>query len=432
MSSQNSVQSAGGNKSKYQSGMLPGAEGEKSNLPARHRLVKAWMVIFQASTIVGIIALMVLLVKIINDSFGYAIIVYKTDPATLAESATPIEDLTKNDLIAILQVNITSGRYQTLIKERPPEDLSQREVLELVITEVAEPKVGATFTLYESIFQKDEIIQYAIDTFPAGFLEFRNWVSLDFVTSPQSSDPLVAGVRNAILGSLFTIFVAMLFAVPMGVMAAIYLEEYARDNWINRVIRTNINNLAGVPSIIYGILGLAVFVRALEPVTSGTLFGFSDPTIANGRTILSAGLTLGLLILPLVIINAQEAIRAVPRSLREASFGLGGTKWQTVWYHVLPNAISGTLTGTILAMSRAIGETAPLVVIGASTFITFDPSSPFSKFTTLPIQIYQWTARPQDVWRNLAAAAIIVLLILLLAMNAIAIYLRNRYSRRLA
>jgi phosphate transport system permease protein len=134
----------------------------------------------------------------------------------------------------------------------------------------------------------------------------------------------------------------------------------------------------------------------------------------------------------LVINNAQEAIRAVPRSLREASYGLGGTKWQTVWHHVLPNAIPGTLTGTILAMSRAIGETAPLVVIGASTFITFDPSSPFSKFTTLPIQVYQWTARPQDVWRNLAAAAIIVLLVLLLAMNAIAIYLRNRYSGRLA
>jgi phosphate transport system permease protein len=199
---------------------------------------------------------------------------------------------------------------------------------------------------------------------------------------------------------------------------------------LNRIIQTNINNLAGVPSIIYGILGLTIFVRAMEPLTSGSIFGAADPTTANGRTILSAGLTLALLILPLIIINAQEAIRAVPNSLRLASFGLGGTKWQTVWNHVLPNAIPGILTGTILAMSRAIGETAPLVVIGASTFVTFDPEGPFSKFTTLPIQIYQWTSRPQAEFRNIAAAAIIVLLLMLLALNAAAILLRNKYSRR--
>jgi phosphate transport system permease protein len=154
-------------------------------------------------------------------------------------------------------------------------------------------------------------------------------------------------------------------------------------------------------------------------------------TTANGRTILSAGLTLGLLILPLIIINAREAIRAVPNSLRRASYGLGATKWQTVWHHVLPNALSGILTGTILAVSRALGETAPLVVVGASTFITLDPSGPFSKFTTLPIQIYQWTARPQAEFRNIAAAAILVLLVLLITLNAAAVMLRNRTQRRL-
>jgi len=158
--------------------------------------------------------------------------------------------------------------------------------------------------------------------------------------------------------------------------------------------------------------------------------GLADPATANGRTILSAGLTLALLVLPLIIINAQEAIRAVPRSLRQASFGLGATRWQTVWNHVLPNAMPGILTGTILAISRAIGETAPLIVIGASTFITVDPSGPFSKFTTLPIQIYQWTSRPQDEFRNLAAAAILVLLVLLLTLNAAAIIMRNRFSQR--
>jgi phosphate transport system permease protein len=162
------------------------------------------------------------------------------------------------------------------------------------------------------------------------------------------------------------------------------------------------------------------------------MFGAVDAgTTANGRTIISAGLTLGLLILPIIIIASQEAIRAVPSSLRQASFGLGATKWQTIWHHVLPNALPGVMTGTILSMSRAIGETAPLVVVGASTFITVDPSGPFSKFTVLPIQIYQWTSRPQDEFRNIAAAAIIVLLVLLLTMNATAVLLRNRYSKEL-
>jgi phosphate transport system permease protein len=165
-------------------------------------------------------------------------------------------------------------------------------------------------------------------------------------------------------------------------------------------------------------------------LTSGEIFGLVDPTTANGRTVLAAGLTLGLLVLPIIIINAQEAIRAVPQSLRKASYGLGATKWQTVWSHVLPNAMPGILTGTILAVSRAIGETAPLVVVGASTAISFDPSSPFSKFTTLPIQIYQWTSRPQDEFRALAAASILVLLLILLSLNASAILLRNRFSRK--
>jgi phosphate transport system permease protein len=224
--------------------------------------------------------------------------------------------------------------------------------------------------------------------------------------------------------------ITILFSFPIGVGAAIYLEEYAANNRVNRIIQTNINNLAGVPSIIYGMLGLAIFVRALEPFTSGSLFGIGDATTANGRTILSAGLTLGLLILPVIIIAAQEAIRAVPNSLRQAGMALGATQWQTIWAHVLPSALPGILTGTILAVSRAIGETAPLVVVGASTLLFVDPDGPFSKFTTLPIQIYQWTARPQAEFRNIAAAAILVLLVLLISLNASAILLRNRYARR--
>jgi phosphate transport system permease protein len=169
-----------------------------------------------------------------------------------------------------------------------------------------------------------------------------------------------------------------------------------------------------------------------HPSSTASWGCFTDPTTSNGRTILSAGLTLGLLILPVVIINSQEAIRAVPNSLRQASYGLGATMWQTIWHHVLPNALPGILTGTILGISRAIGETAPLVVIGAATFITVDPTGPFAKFTALPIQVYQWTTRPQAEFRNLAAAAIIVLLVLLLSLNASAILLRNHTSRRLS
>ena len=219
-------------------------------------------------------------------------------------------------------------------------------------------------------------------------------------------------------------------AFPIGVAAAIYLEEYATDNILNRLIRVNIYNLAGIPSIIYGILGLAIFVRVLEPLTSGRIFGLASDAAANGRTIISAAATLALLILPIIIINAQEAIRATPQSIRDSSYGLGATKWQTVRHHVLPYSIDRIITGAILALSRAIGETAPLVVIGAATFVTVDPKGIFSKFTTLPIQIYQWTARPQDEYRHLAAAAIVILLIMLFAMNSVAIILRNHYSKK--
>lgn len=309
---------------------------------------------------------------------------------------------------------------------------SQNNVYNLVLDWVVRPNVVQTWSLVDSLFNRREVAAEIAERFPEAQMEFRTWLTADFVTSPQAAEPEIAGVRTALLGSLWTIAITILFSFPIGVGAAVYLEEYARESAVNRFIQTNINNLAGVPSIIYGMLGLAIFVRLLVTITSGSAFGaVEEGTTANGRTILSAGLTLGLLILPIIIINAQEAIRAVPNSLRMASYGLGATKWQTVWSHVLPNALPGILTGTILAMSRAIGETAPLVVIGASTFITADPQGPFSKFTTLPIQIYQWTSRPQAEFRNIAGAAIIVLLALLLSLNATAVVLRNRFSRNL-
>ena len=372
---------------------------------------------------------------------------------------TELAELPKDALVSILSSSISSGVGRRLEREQrfydnylifegpetwaeicaeaePPPGCteparSQENVYRLVVERVVDPDVVQTWSLVDSLFRRGEVLAEIAREYPNAEADFRSWITLSFIISPQSDKPELAGVRTAILGSLWVIAITILFSFPIGVGSAIYLEEYASENRINRIIQTNINNLAGVPSIIYGMLGLAIFVRAMQALTSGVVFGAADPTTANGRTIVSAGLTLGLLILPIIIINAQEAIRAVPNSLRQASYGLGATRWQTIWSHVLPNALPGILTGTILSMSRAIGETAPLVVVGASTFITFDPDGPFSKFTVLPIQIYQWTSRPQHEFRNIAAAAIIVLLVLLLTLNALAVLLRNRYSKRL-
>ena len=372
-----------------------------------------------------------------------------------------LESLPKDELIPIIAANLSLGRGRVLEREQrfyqdklvfeKPEvwnevcaaPASERpsgctgdvrddaNVYEVLESEVLGIDVVRSWTLLDSVFRRAAIEAEALEKYPNADLELYSWISWDFLQTPQSSTPEFAGIRTAIMGSLWVVMITILFSFPVGVGAAIYLEEYAsHENRINRIIQTNINNLAGVPSIIYGMLGLAIFVRAMEFFTSGSMFGVGDAASANGRTILSAGLTLGLLILPIIIIASQEALRAVPSSLRQAGLALGATKWQTTWHHVLPSALPGILTGAILAVSRALGETAPLVVIGASTFIVTDPSSPFSKFTTLPIQIYQWTSRPQDEFRNLAAAAIIILLIMLLLLNASAIYLRNRYSRR--
>ena len=409
-----------------------------NNLPRRHRSGAVWRVLFLVSTVFGIVALAVLLWDVVNDSFGYTALTYKVDPASLASSGQPLDQATSDELIIILEENLRANRLATLDTEQPLEERTQADLYDLVVAEIVQPEVVAVWGLADSLLRADEIpaeateiaVKKNID--PATIsIVFINWLNREFISSPQSSDALYAGVRTAILGSLYVIAISILVAFPIGIGASIYLQEYARDNALNRLIQTNINNLAGVPSIIYGMLGLAIFVRVLSVITSGAFLGYPDADPNNGRTILSAGLTMALLILPVIIINGQEAIKAVPSSLREAAYGVGATKWQAVWHHVLPNAISGILTGTILAMSRAIGETAPLVIIGASTYITYDPDSVFSKFTTLPIQIYQWTSRPQDEFRAIAAAGIIVLLVLLLALNAIAIVLRNRFSRRL-
>jgi len=399
----------------------------QGNLPQRHRISRFWRSSFFLSTTIGIISLTILLASIINQAFGFVIVENKVDPSSLA--SVPLEDLDREELIRILQENVSINRFKTIQRDNPVDKLSQNELVDLLTSEVIKPTTMKSYFLIPSLTNKAEIIRTQQEQFPDAVVQFRSWLTLRFLADPLSTNPDTTGIRTALFGSLWIILVTIGFAFPVGIGAAIYLEEFSSNNLLSRIIKTNIDNLAGIPSIVYGLLGLAVFVRTLNQITSGAFMGVDQ---SNGRTILSAALTMSLLILPLLIINAQEAIRAVPSSLRQASYGLGATRLQTIWHHVLPSALPGILTGTILAVSRAIGETAPLILVGASSFINKDPSGLFSNFTVLPIQIYNWTTRPQAEFRNVAAAAILVLLVVLLALNTAAILLRNRFSKNKA
>jgi len=252
------------------------------------------------------------------------------------------------------------------------------------------------------------LIDVVIDGFPR-----LDWTLL---SQYPSRKPQEAGLLSAWVGTIYIMVLTAIITFPLGVGTGIYLEEFAANTWYAKVIEININNLAAVPSIIYGLLGVAVFARVLEPIT-------------GGRSILTGALTLSLLILPIVIVATRESLRAVPNSLRQAGFALGATRWQVIWEQILPLAFPGILTGTILALSRAIGETAPLITIGALTFIAFLPEGLDSPFTVLPIQIFNWISRPQEEFHTAAAAGIIVLMVVLLSMNATAIWLRNRFQK---
>lgn len=240
-----------------------------------------------------------------------------------------------------------------------------------------------------------------------------DWVFLTNLPSRRASK---AGILTAWTGTAWILALTAMISIPIGVAAGIYLQEYGRKNRLARIVELNIANLAGVPSIIYGLLGLEIFVRIM----------------ALGGSLLAGAFTLALLILPIIIVATREALKAVPGSLREASFGMGATKWQTIWYQVLPAASGGILTGIILALSRAVGETAPLIVIGALAYVPFVPDSPMDEFTVLPIQIFNWVSRPQPEFLVNGAAAIIILLIITFVMNGIAVYLRNRWQKKIS
>jgi phosphate transport system permease protein len=258
------------------------------------------------------------------------------------------------------------------------------------------------------IFLAVLLIDMAVDGFPQ--------LSIDFLTSFPSAFPEKAGIESALMGTLWLMGVVAAVIIPLGVATALYLEEYAdTTKWWNRMIEVNIQNLAAVPSIVYGILGLAYIVRG---------------PLDLGRTVLAGGLTLSLVVLPVVIVTAREAIRAVPPSIKEGALALGATQWQAIWKQVLPASIPGIATGVILSLSRAIGETAPLILVGAATFVAFNPTGLDSAFTALPLQIFSWISQPKEEFQELAAAAIVVLLVVLILLNAVAIWLRNRYQKR--
>ncbi len=270
------------------------------------------------------------------------------------------------------------------------------------------------FSMFCGMVTWSGVLLLAVLLYQVSIDGFR-WLDWQFIDSFPSRFPERAGIKSALVGTIWLICLVALISIPVGVSTALYLEEFAGKGKISKIIEVNIANLAGVPSIVYGILGLAIFVRYM----------------ALERSLVSGALTMSLLILPVIIIASREAIKTVPMSIRYAAYSLGATKWQTAWAHVLPASFPGIMTGVILALSRAIGETAPLIMIGALTFVAFLPEGPMDSFTALPIQIYNWVSRPQQEFHELAAAGIIILLTVLLLMNATAIYIRNKTERRL-
>jgi phosphate transport system permease protein len=413
-------------------GRLPEGAEVKQNLNSRQNVGRIWQGIFFFSIAFSLIALVTLITDIANDAVGLV----ATQSEVSQEEVTggrELDELSQPELIAIVEQNLSSRVLARLNREQPLAERSEEDLIGVIETEVLRTELVEVYPFWESLTNRAGIEAELAERFPRAELEWRSWINTDFLTTPMSSVALNAGLRTAILGTLLVTILTALFAIPIGVFAAIYLEEYADQRvWFNKLIQTNINNLAGVPSIIYGMLGLAIFVRVFEPFTSGAFLGSSSggEGTLNGRTVISAAMTMALLILPIIIIAAQEAIRAVPNSLRQGSYGLGATKWQTVQRIVLPQAFPGILTGVILAVSRAAGETAPLILVGASTFIISDPTGPFSKFTVVPIQVYNWTSRPEQEFKVIAAASIIVLLVLILLFNTTAVLLRNYFRSK--
>ncbi|MCU0475679.1 MAG: phosphate ABC transporter permease PstA [Anaerolineae bacterium] len=412
--------------------------------------------LYFSAMIIAIIVLIMLLFSIINQAFGYIAVSQAIKTEDLSDQ--PLNSLSSDELAQILleqtprlllvmvrdNLNrapvdqFTTTPFSQSINGTVPEDLasvtprdlsgdagpaayarllaanlSPDALTALIEANVLKVEIEKSWTLAESLFNRAAIEAEVANTPEQEELRFHSWLNNRLLTQRNSQQVEQTGIGPALAGTAYLLIMTIAISLPLGVGAAIYFEEYAKENFLNKLLETNIRNLAGVPSIIYGMLGLTVFVNTLSGIT-------------QGRTILSGALTLSLLILPIIITNSREALRAVPSTIREASYGLGATKWQTVSRQILPAALPGVLTGLILGVSRAIGETAPLIVIGATNSISTFPDGPFSRFSVLPFTIYNWSTQPDASFKNAASAAIIVLMLLLLLINATAIVLRNR------
>ncbi len=310
----------------------------------RKRLGGIWRILFILATSLAIVFLILLIFSIINSVFGYAVLRNDMNPGDLVSGTGSVSEFSRLDLEEIARTRLSSGILRRVEYDKPIAQRTDKDLVAIVEQYVVKPKVLRTWGLWESLTRSNDVRQYVADN-EGTYATFRSWLTPAFIVADQSSDPLLAGVRTAMLGSLWVILITLLFSFPIGVSAAIYLQEYAKKNRLNHMLQLNIFNLSAVPSIIYGLLGLAVFVRFMEPITSGALIMNTMDNTANGRTILSGGLTLGLLVLPIIIINTQEALKGVPDTLRMASYGIGATKWQTIWYQVLPSCFDRILTG---------------------------------------------------------------------------------------
>lgn len=391
----------------------PGAISLTANpqLKRRHGKARFFYALCWAATWVGVVMLAILLFDVIGDSFSWVLSRAPRDPrmfAMLLEQQPGFEKQARELDPGLFSKIENKIKARTKSAERRGETLSaadENEIRQDVIhgAYTDDPEYFTQFHMASTFGQRMQV----------------SWrITRDILWNFASRHPSKAGYKSALVGSLWLLALTALLAVPIGVSAAVYMEEYATKNRLNRLIEVNISNLAGVPSIVYGILGLAVFVRGLNIEGWGL-----------GRSVLAGAMTMSLLSLPVIIIAAREAIKAIPDSIRQGAFALGATKWQVVRHHVLPAALPGMLTGVILAMSRAIGETAPMIMIGALSYVAFVPRGPMDDFTVLPIQIYNWIAMPQQEFHLLAACGILMLLVVLLLMNSIAIIIRDRAQR---
>jgi phosphate transport system permease protein len=398
--------------------------------PARRAVIAArkarstfWAGVALAATATAVIIMAVILYTVLDSTFGFVAVANTVEPADLVTGRDSLAEMTRTELLGTIEDRLSRGIVRRLESEVPLAQRSDDDLREVLQENLIKPEILETWTLTDSVFRRAEISAY-LEANPGTRLVFRSWINAKFLTSHQSRVPEQSGIRAGVFGSMYIILIALVFSFPLGILAATYLQEYARPGLLTRVIEVNIQNLSSIPSVIYGLLGLTFFARYLSPITSGNVFGIDS---TNGRTLLSAGLTLGLLVLPLVIINTQEAYRSIPATYRNACVAIGAPRWKTVSRRYLPYIVDRILTTVVLAISRIIGEIAPLIILGASTFIAVDPEGIFSKFTALPVEIFFWSSRPQTGFRNLAAAAILVLVVLTFTLNMFVIFFRDRF-----